>query len=136
MAVVSSCLEVSWLIPANERNSYLILIYIKDQLWIKKSLKVGITPSPYGSYDQGYYMCYNAFYRNLHICENMLIIKSRLSSDWRLKSVFMKEDSLVIENKNVSVNGITSSYKPPVTARNFGFSPSLYSWLTSFIFIL
>jgi len=44
-------------------------------------MKEGITSSPYGSYDQGYYMCYNGYYNHLLISDDTLIYKNILSSD-------------------------------------------------------
>ena len=38
-------------------------------------MKEGITSSPYGSYDQGYYMCYNGYYNDLQISNDTSISK-------------------------------------------------------------
>jgi len=48
-------------------------------------MKWGITSSPYGSYDQGYYMCYNEYYNDLQVSDDKLIYKDILSTYWRLK---------------------------------------------------
>ena len=44
----------------------------------------------------GLHTCYNGYFNQLQVCENELIFKNILSSDCRLKLVYMKVESLVI----------------------------------------
>lgn len=52
----------------------------------------------------GLYMCYNGNYKKEQCCEVKWIFKSYLSSDYFLQLENMKEESLVIVDKNATVN--------------------------------
>ena len=47
----------------------------------------------------GLHTCYNGYNNKLQFCENELIFKYTLSSDYRLKLAYMKMESLVIASQ-------------------------------------
>lgn len=49
-------------------------------------------------------MCYNGNYKKSQKCKFELIYKNCLSSDWSLQLEIMKEESLVIVSKYITVN--------------------------------
>ena len=49
-------------------------------------------------------MCYKGCDKKMQYRKMEQVFKSNLSSDWFLKLEIMKEESLVIANKNVAVN--------------------------------
>lgn len=66
--------------------------------------KVGMTSSHHGPYDQGYTRATMAYTKRSKLVKVSKSHKVRLNSDWNLQLDFMKSESLVIVNQNVTVN--------------------------------
>ena len=97
-----------WVKSRNERNPYLLLPARKGG----NSGETAADNAEEGGDDVksscplcvGLHTCYNGWYREMQYREVEPNLKTSLSSDCRLKLVYMKLELLVIANQNVAVN--------------------------------
>lgn len=66
-------------------------------------------------------MCYNGKYKKKQYCKMEQIYKIYLSTDYRLKFIYMKLESQVIVNQHVTVNLYIVLYTLPVIFGEIGF---------------